>query len=156
MPDETMSDSTRSDANRGGMPLAAKRLVLLGGLGIPVGLVAGPYLLGLQLLAVAGVVAIAVALSYRQGSAWFSGWSWVTACAGLAWTGATVAYWLTIIAAADASAPAPPVSSVLFSVGVTACLVMAGAVLAAAVCRYRDRRRSARAEHQRPGTISTS
>lgn len=127
------------------MPLAGRRLVLVGGLSIPVGLVAGPFLLGMQLLTVIGVVAIAVALSYRHGTVWFSRWSWVTACAGLVWTGATVAYWLSIIAAADASVPAPPVSSVLFYVGVAAFVLMAGAVLAAAVARYTHRRRSEKA-----------
>ncbi|GKV71868.1 hypothetical protein NCCP2145_12490 [Pseudarthrobacter sp. NCCP-2145] len=151
MPDKTTSDGARPDGDQGGtagMPLGAKRLVLLGGLGVPVGLIAGPYLLGLQLLAVAGVVAIAVALSYRHGTAWFSRWSWLTACAGVAWTGATIAYWLTIVAAADASAPAPPVSSVLFYVGFAAFGLMAGAVAAAAVSRYRDRRRSTKAGQQ--------
>ena len=148
--DKTMSDKTTNDGlgpggdQRGtaGMPLGARRLVLIGGLGVPVGLVAGPYLFGIQLLAVAGVVAICVALSYRPGGAWFSGWSWLTICAGLAWTGFTVAYWLTVIAAADASAPVPSVSSVLFYAGVAACMLMVGAVLAAAVSRYRERRRS--------------
>nr|BFE45651.1 hypothetical protein GCM10017547_35440 [Pseudarthrobacter oxydans] len=148
VPDKTTSQGARTDGDQGvaaGMPLGAKRLVLLGGLGVPVGLVAGPYVLGMQLLAVTGVVAIAIALSYRDGTAWFSRWSWLTACAGLIWTGATVAYWLTIIAAADASAPAPPVSSVLFYVGVAAFVLMAGAVLVAAVARYTGRRRSAKA-----------
>lgn len=134
------------------MPLAARRLVLIGGLAIPVGLVAGPYLFGIQLLAVAGVVVIAVALSYRRRTAWFSRWSWLTACAGLAWTGMTTAYWLTIVAAADASAPAPPASSALFSLGVAACVLMAAAVLAAAVVRYTDRRRSAKAGLQPQNT----
>lgn len=148
MTDKTIDDRTRPGGDQErtpGMPLGARRLVLLGGLSIPVGLLAGPYLFGIQLMAVAGVVAIAVALSYRHGEAWFSTWSWLTACAGVAWTGFTIAYWLTIITAANASEPAPPASSVLFSLGVAACVLMAAAVLAAAVIRYTDRRRSAKA-----------
>lgn len=161
--DKTMSDKTTNDGpgsvgdQRGtaGMPLGARRLVLMGGLGVPVGLVAGPYLFGIQLLAVAGVVAICVALSYRRGTVWFSGWSWLTACAGLVWTGFTVAYWLTVITAADASAPVPAVSSVLFYAGFATCVLMAGAVLAAAVSRYRERRRLADVGHQPQSIQST-
>ena len=89
----------------GAMPLGARRLFMIGGLCVPVGLVAGPYLLGAQLLAVAGVILVAVALSYRVGSPWFSRLSWVAGAAGALWLAFTAAYWGVIIAAADSSAP---------------------------------------------------
>ncbi|MFY9633442.1 MAG: hypothetical protein WAL27_01840 [Cellulosimicrobium cellulans] len=125
-----------------GMPLGARRLVLIGGLSIPVGLVAGPYLFGIQLIAVAGVVAVSVALSHGIGPAWFTRWPRLTAAAGGAWIAATIGYWLTIMAAADASAPAPEMSSVLFYTGVAAFTVMAAAVLAGTLARFRSRRLS--------------
>lgn len=128
-----------------GMPLGARRLVLIGGLCIPIGLVAGPYLFGLQLIAVAGVVAVSVALSYGTGSTWFSRWPRLTAAAGGAWIAATIVYWLTIKAAADAAAPAPEATSVLFYIGVGAVVMMAAAVLAGAVVRFRSRRHPASA-----------
>nr|WP_246223361.1 hypothetical protein [Pseudarthrobacter psychrotolerans] len=128
-----------------GMPLGARRLVLVGGLCIPVGLLAGSYLFGLQLLAVAGVVAISVALSYGTGRTWFALWPRVTAGAGAAWIVATIAYWLTVVSAADVSAPVPEVSSVLLSAGVVAFMVMAAAVLAGTVARFRSHRHLATA-----------
>lgn len=125
------------------MPLAARRLVLVGGLCIPVGLVAGPYLLGLQLLAVAGVVAVAVALSYRSGPVWFSRWSWLTAAAGTFWVSVTIAYWLTIVAAADATAAPSGWTPVLFNVGACAVALMAVGTAAGVIARYRSGRASA-------------
>lgn len=77
----------------GAVPLGARRLFLIGGLCVPIGLVAGPYLLGAQLLAVAGVVMVAVALSYRSGVRWFSRLSWVVGAAGALWPAGTAAYW---------------------------------------------------------------
>ena len=60
---------------------------MVGGLCIPVGLVAGPFLLPAQLLAVAGIVLLAVALSYRAGTRWFSRWSMAVAITGVAGPG---------------------------------------------------------------------
>ncbi|MCO4254509.1 hypothetical protein [Pseudarthrobacter cellobiosi] len=143
MPDKATNDGPLPGGDQGrtaGMPLGARRLVLIGGLCIPVGLVAGPYLFGIQLIAVAGVVAISVALSYGIGRAWFTRWPRLTAAAGGAWMAATIGYWLTIMAAADASAPVPEVSSVLFSTGVAAVIMMAAAVLAGTIARFRSRR----------------
>ncbi|MDZ4351703.1 MAG: hypothetical protein U1B81_03645 [Arthrobacter sp.] len=128
-----------------GMPLGARRLVLIGGLCVPVGLVAGPYLLGLQLLAVGGVVAVAVALSYGPGRAWFWRWSWITAAAGALWMAATIAYWGTIVAAADASAPLSGWSPVLFNIGAGGLVLMAAATAGGALARYRSRRAAAAA-----------
>lgn len=120
-----------------GMPLAARRLLLIGGLAVPVGLVAGPYLFGLQLLAVAGIVGIALALSYGRGSSWLSVWSCVVAAAGAAWVGATIAYWVSVMAAANGSA-----SAASFTTGL---LVAAGVALvftaASALFWYRRGRR---------------
>ncbi len=50
----TDSSLPAAPAEAARMPIGARRLVLIGGLCIPVGLVAGPYLFGLQLVAVAG------------------------------------------------------------------------------------------------------
>lgn len=124
------------------MPLGARRLVLIGGLCIPVGLVAGPYLFGLQLLAVAGAVAVAIALSYRHGERWFSLWSWLTAGAGAVWIASTIGYWATIVTAAEASAALSVWSPALFNVGVGAVVLMAVGALAGTVARYRSGRRT--------------
>lgn len=144
-PARASNDGSLSGGDQGrttGMPLGARRLVLVGGLCIPVGLLAGPYLFGVQLLAVAGVVAVSIALSYGLGPAWFTRWPRLAAAAGGAWIAATISYWLTVVAAADAPdlALAPEVSSVLFFTGVAAFTVMAAAVLAGTVARVRSRR----------------
>jgi hypothetical protein len=128
-----------------GMPLGARRLLLIGGLCIPAGLIGGSYLFGLQLLALAGVTLIAVALSYRPGRIWFSPVSWVTAAAGALWTAFTAVYYLAIIAAADASAPLPGYAPVLFNAGAAGVAVMAAAAGAGLVVRMvRASRLSAR------------
>ncbi|APX00462.1 hypothetical protein BWQ92_00800 [Arthrobacter sp. QXT-31] len=116
------------------MPLGARRLVLIGGLVIPVGLIGGAYLLGLQLLAAAGVVLIAVAFSYRTPGPWFSKLSWAASVAGTLWIVFSVGYWWSLITAADASAPLPWFNPVLFNAGVasfiaTACASIGGVVL---------------------------
>lgn len=124
------------------MPLGARRLALIGGICIPVGLVAGPYLFGIQLLAVAGAVAVAIALSYRLGEQWFSPWSWLTAAAGAVWIASTIGYWATIVTAAEASAALSAWSAVLFNVGVGAVVLMAVGALAGGVARYRSGHRT--------------
>jgi hypothetical protein len=129
-------------AGTAGMPLGARRLVLIGGLCIPVGLIAGPYLFGLQAVAVAGAVAVAIALSYRLGEQWFSPWSWLTAAAGALWMASTIAYWATIVTAAEASAVLSAWSAVLFNVGVGAVVLMAAGALGGTVARYRSGRLS--------------
>ncbi|MFF1385675.1 hypothetical protein ACFVWT_19155 [Arthrobacter sp. NPDC058288] len=127
------------------MPLGARRLIMIGGLCVPVGLVAGPYLLGAQLLAVAGVVLVAVALSYSAQAPWFSRLSWVVSAAGALWLAATAAYWGSIVAAADSSAPAPGFAPALFNAGTGSFIVMACAAAAAVALRMvRARRRAVR------------
>lgn len=122
------------------MPLGARRLVLIGGLCIPIGLVAGPFLFGIQIIAVAGIVAVSVALSHGNGKAWFTRWPRLTTAAGVAWIAATIAYWLTIMVAADAVVPVSKASSVFFSVGIAAFAMMAAAVLASTVARVKSGR----------------
>ena len=122
------------------MPLGARRLVLIGGACIPIGLVTGPFLFGMQIIAVAGIAAVSVALSHGNGKAWFTPWPRLTTVAGVAWIAATIAYWLTIMAAADAAVPVSEASSVLFSAGVAAFAVMAVAVLAGTVARFKSRK----------------
>ncbi|MET4901643.1 hypothetical protein PV760_13305 [Paenarthrobacter sp. CC6] len=124
------------------MPLGARRLVLIGGLCIPVGLVAGPYLFGLQLVAVAGVVAVAIALSYRRGQSWFSRWSWLATAGGALWVIATVAYWLSIMAAVDGSSSPSSLPTVLFYSGLAALAVMAFGTIAGWTLRSLSDRRS--------------
>lgn len=139
----TVENTTRRDAPRaaavpdktGAMPLGARRLLMVGGLCVPIGLVAGPYVLGAQLLAVAGVVMVAVALSHRVQALWFSRLSWVAAAAGALWMAATAAYWGSVIAAADSSAPPPGFAPVLFNAGAGFFAVMAGAAVAAMTLR---------------------
>lgn len=131
-----------------GMPLGARRLVLIGGLSIPIGLVAGPFLFGIQIIAVAGVAAVSVALSHGIGTAWFTRWPRLTAAAGAAWVAATTAYWLTIMAAAEAAVPASEASTVLFYIGVAAFTLMAAAVLAGTVARFKSRRLQSVHNHQ--------
>lgn len=125
----------------GAMPLGARRLFMIGGLCVPVGLVAGPYLLGAQLLAVAGVIMVAVALSYRSGVPWFSRLSWVATAAGALWMAGTAAYWGAIIAAADSSVSTPGFAPVLFAAGVVSFVVMAGAAVTAMALRMVRSRR---------------
>lgn len=128
-----------------GMPLGARRLVMIGGLCVPVGLVGGSYLFGAQLLALAGVVMVAVALSYRADGPWFWRLSWVTAAAGALWMAFTGAYWVAVIAAADSSAALPGYAPVLFTAGAACVAVMAvAAVAAVAVRMLRASPRSAR------------
>jgi hypothetical protein len=138
--------ATASPETPPGMPLGARRLLIMGGLCIPAGLLGGSYLFGLQLLALAGVTLVAVALSYRVGRIWFSPFSWVTAAAGALWTAFTAAYYLAIIVAADASAPLPGYAPVLFDAGAVCVVVMAVAAGAGLVVRMiRASRLSARA-----------
>ena len=136
----TASQPGNDPARPSRMPLGARRLLLIGGLSIPIGLLAGPYLFGLQLLTVAGVVAVSVALSHQIGHPWFRLWSRLTAAAGAVWIAATIGYWVTILTAADSSAPAPEASSALFNIGVAAFVTMALTVLAGTVARFRSRR----------------
>lgn len=123
------------------MPLAARRLVMIGGLALPVGLVAGPFLLPAQLLAVAGIVLLAVAFSYRAGEHWFSRWPLAVAIAGGLWLAATAAYYASIMIAADASAPLPGFAQTLYNAGVACFVVMAIATAAAVARRTLAKRR---------------
>lgn len=115
------------------MPLGARRLVLIGGLLIPLDLVAGPYLYGLQLLAVAGPAAVAIRLSYQRGPSWFSLWSSLTAVTGGSWLAATAVYWLSILAASNGTVSTADLSSDLFAAASGALLFTAAAILV----RYR-------------------
>lgn len=138
-------ESSRSvtAADTAHMPLGARRLVLIGGLAVPVGLVAGPYLFGLQLVAVAGVVAIAVAFSYARGTLWFSRWSRLAAAAGALWIMITVAYWLSIVAAVDGTAAPSSLPTALFYAGLAALAVMVCATVTGWISRARSDRRTA-------------
>lgn len=98
-------------------------------------LVAGPYLLGAQLLAVAGVIMVAAAVSYRVQAPWFSRLSWVVVGAGALWLGGKAAYWGAIIAAAASSAEGPTFIPLLFTAGTVSFVIMAGAAVSAVVLR---------------------
>lgn len=139
---EGLLSAEGSTAAAAGMPLGARRLVLIGALCVPVGLVATPYMFGTQLVAVAGIVAVSVALSYRRGRAWFSPYSWVAAASGVLWMAATIAYWLSIMAAADAAVSAPGLSSALFYLGLAGMLIMAAGTIAGWISRSLSGRRA--------------
>ncbi|WP_455837004.1 hypothetical protein [Pseudarthrobacter siccitolerans] len=131
-------------ARSGGMPLACRRLLMIGGICIPAGLVAGPYLLPAQLLAVAGIVLLAIALSYGPGHRWFWRWSLAVALAGGLWLVATAAYYVTIMIAADAAAPLPAFAQVLFTAGAVCFAAMAVATLTGTALRILAGRRQTR------------
>lgn len=131
----------------GGMPLGARRLVMIGGLCVPVGLLAGPYILGGQLLAIAGVVMIAAALSYSGEGTWFSRWCWIATAAGVLWVAATAAYWGSFIAAADAAAQAPSFAPALLTAGLVGFGAMAAATVVAMTLR------AVRARGRRAATV---
>lgn len=118
------------------MPLGARRLLFIGGFCIPVGLLATAYMFGAQLLLVAGIAAVAVALSHQDGQHWFARWSRLTTIAGAVWLASTGFYWLAIISAAESSAPATSLPTILFAVGVGAFAVMAAGTLGGCVSRY--------------------
>lgn len=124
------------------MPLGARRLLMIGGLCVPVGLVAGPYLLPAQMLAVAGIVLLAIALSHRAGKRWFSRWSLAVTVTGLLWLAATAAYYATIMLAADAAAPLPVFAQVFFNAGAVFFAAMAGATVTAVAIRMLTNRGS--------------
>lgn len=124
------------------MPLGARRLLFIGGFCVPVGLIATAYVFGAQLLLVAGVAAVAVALSYRDGEQWFSKWSWLTAIAGGAWVLFTAGYWLTIISAAQASTPLTIWPTVLFSCGIGAVVGLVAGLAGGCVSRFLTARRA--------------
>lgn len=52
------------------MPLGARRLILIGSLGVLAGVLAGRYYFGGLVLASAGITLLALALSYQPGKSW--------------------------------------------------------------------------------------
>lgn len=117
------------------MPLPARRLVLIAGACILVGILAGRFLFAGLILAAAGMTVLAVALSYGSGSRWFSPMTWVVCVAGGLWTAATAGYWLSVSTAADTWEVIPVPASLLFYAGVGCLVVMVGGVLTAVVLR---------------------
>lgn len=130
----------------GRMPLGARRLLLVAALCVPVGLVAGPYVPGAQLLSVAGIVMVAVAVSYREDGPWFWRLSAAVTATGALWLAATAAYLASIIVAADSLAPAPAFAPLLFNLGVGFFLMMALCVAAAVTLRVIRARRQPRGD----------
>lgn len=131
---------TAAPGRSGQMPLGARRLLLIGGLAILGGLLTAPYLFGLQLLAVGGAVTVAVGLAYKPGTAWFAGWARLTAAAGGLWAASTIAYWATVVGAAETSAQLSDWSPALRTTGAAFFVIMAAAVAAATLARFRLRR----------------
>lgn len=123
------------------MPLGARRLILIGSLGVLAGVLAGRYYFGGLVLAAAGITLLALALSYQPGESWFSRLSWLVVAAGALWTIATAGYWWLIDAAADGSSGPSENASLLFYLGIGAFVVMLGAVLSAAILRATRGRR---------------
>lgn len=123
------------------MPLGARRLILIGSLGVLAGVLAGRYYFGGLVLAAAGITLLALALSYEAGKSWFSRLSWLVVAAGALWTIATAGYWWLIDAAADGSPGPSENASLVFYLGIGALVVMLGAALSAAILRATRGRR---------------
>lgn len=123
-----------------GMPLGAKRLVLLGCLGVLGGVLVGRFLFAGLVLAAAGITAVSIALSYRTAKPWFSPLSWVVGVAGVLWTAVTAAYGWSI-SAGNAPSAGSAYSSVLLNAGTLALGLMGAGVLAAVVLRTLRRSR---------------
>lgn len=142
--DETIRGPQPSSAplSEARMPLSARRLVLIAGVCILAGILAGRFLFAGLVLAAAGVTVLAVALSYRAGGKWFSPVSWVVSVSGGLWTAATAGYWLSVSAAAGASEEVPAIVPALSYAGLGFLVIMAGGVLTAAVLRTVRRRTS--------------
>lgn len=132
-------DSGAEDPSR--MPVAARRLVLLGCAGVLLGVLVGRFLFGGLVLAAAGIVAIAVALSYRADRPWFWSLSWFVCLTGICWTAITAAYGWLISNANPAASSSTVSTSFLFYTGAVALVLMTGGVLTAAVLRAAARRR---------------
>lgn len=143
---ETTSGAPRSVAAtpvvRARMPLAARRLILIGSLGVLAGVLAGRYYFGGLVLAAAAITLVALGLSYQAGTSWFSRLSWLVVAAGALWTMATAGYWWLINAAADASSGPAENASLLLFLGTGALVVMVSAVLSAAILRINRGRRT--------------
>lgn len=131
---------TDSPSERAGMPLSARRLILIGSVCVLAGVLAGRFLFGGLVLASAGIALLATALSYGIGRPWFSPISWFVAIAGLSWTALTAAYGWSIPSTASPSAP-PGQTSLLFYSGAAALALMTGGTLAAGTLRILRRRR---------------
>lgn len=145
--DETTGDPQAAAAipvGRARMPLGARRLVLIGSLGVLAGVLAGRYYFGGLVLAAAGITLVSMALSYQAGKSWFSRLSWLVAAAGALWTASTAGYWWLIDAAAGAASGPSENASLLFYLGIGALVVMLGAVLSAAILRVTRGRRTIR------------
>ncbi|WP_346958318.1 hypothetical protein [uncultured Arthrobacter sp.] len=123
------------------MPLGARRIILIGSLGVLAGILAGRYYFGGLVLASAGITLVALALSYQTGKPWFSRLSWLVVAAGALWTATTAGYWWLIDAAADASSGSSENASLVFYLGIAALVVMLGATLSAAILRATRGRR---------------
>ena len=124
-----------SAVGRTRMPLGARRLILVGSLGVLAGVLAGRYYFGGLVLASAGITLLALALSYQAGKSWFSRLSWLVVAAGALWTTATAGYWWLIDAASKASSGPSENASLVFYLGIGALVVMLAAVLTAVILR---------------------
>lgn len=134
-----------ADERAGGprMPVGARRLFIIGCLGVLGGILAGRFYFSGLVLAVAGASAMGLALAYRDRKPWFSPMSWLVCGAGVLWTAITAGYGWSISTAADAASARAEFASVLFYSGVAMLVVMGGGVAAAVVARMVRRRRGA-------------
>lgn len=125
------------------MPLGLGRLVLIGVLSVLAGLLVGPFVFGVQVIALAGVVLIAVSMSYDLKRSGMAPLMWVAATAGIIWSGATVAYWWVVVSTVETSSPqpAPAWVSTVFIVGVCGFGIMLATAVAASVRRAIQKRR---------------
>jgi hypothetical protein len=144
---ENMPPTSGATAGEGaggpGMPVGARRLFIIGCLGVLGGILAGRFYFNGLVLAVAGASVMGLALTYRDKKPWFSPMSWLVCVAGVLWTAITAAYGWSISTAADAASALSGYASVLFYSGVAMLIVMGGGVAAAVVARMVRRRRGA-------------
>ncbi|MEO5315408.1 hypothetical protein DC347_18160 [Pseudarthrobacter sp. AG30] len=122
------------------MPLGARRLFIIGSLGVLAGIVAGRFYFSGLVLAVAGIALLGVALSYRDKKPWMSPISWVVCVAGGLWTAITAAYGWSISTEADAASSHSEFAGWLFTSGYVMFVVMAIGVASAVVVRIIRRR----------------
>lgn len=146
MTDDSTTGGPQSAAanavDRARMPLGARRLILIGSLGILAGVLAGRYYFGGLILASAGITLLAMALSYQAGKPWFSRLTWLVAAAGTLWTTTTAWYWWLMDAAANEASGPVENASLAINLGAGALLVMLAGMLTAVITRWNRRRQN--------------
>lgn len=118
--------STRTPGASGpASPLWSRRLILIGAVCIPVGLLGGSYVLLVQLVAVAGIAMIAMGMSYGAQPPVFSRWTRGVGALGALWVLFTAGYLVAVMAAADFNMESGALVPVLYNGGLACAIAMA-------------------------------